>query len=295
MTKSQYTIALVLQSFGITRKTKRLTDAAFEMHLAQDGAELLGALCWPKTEEIEEVSMEYWNLRRLQRDQQAIVAELEEAEKKLEQAQAKRSGIQEDSAEIDKDLYQKRDQLLRKIEKIELENEQIMAEAEKTKRRISALKMKSQVLREEAGDDPELSQKRIEKCDAEIAELKKAFLKNRESITTNQTVVKKLDKKLARIKEQIATDLKESKGDTDAAYSEISEANRAISKIRAKIGLIQNEEYPLFKTIGHFLALNAKRKDCREACRENRALLKQIQLVLHSAQLNRKLAERFAR
>ncbi|MFT6382553.1 MAG: hypothetical protein ACJAXZ_004055, partial [Akkermansiaceae bacterium] len=64
MTRTRFSIAALLQSFGVIRKTRRLTDSAFEMHLMQDGEELLGSFCWRNLEEIEDLSMEYWNLRR---------------------------------------------------------------------------------------------------------------------------------------------------------------------------------------------------------------------------------------
>ena len=68
MTRTRYMIATFLQYFGVGRKVKRLTDAAFETHLMQDGEEILGAYCWKNIENIEELSMEYWNLRRLERE-----------------------------------------------------------------------------------------------------------------------------------------------------------------------------------------------------------------------------------
>ena len=72
MTRTRFGFAVIFQTFGLLRKTKRMTDAAFEAHLMQDGEELLGKYCWKNIENIENLSMEYWNIRRLEREQKEI-------------------------------------------------------------------------------------------------------------------------------------------------------------------------------------------------------------------------------
>jgi hypothetical protein len=65
MTSSRYLVARVAQAFGYVRRAQRMADAASEMHLLREAEAQLGAAIWEKVENIEALSVEYWNLRKL--------------------------------------------------------------------------------------------------------------------------------------------------------------------------------------------------------------------------------------
>ena len=138
MTRTRYTIATFLQYFGVGRKVKRLTDAAFESHLMQDGEEILGAYCWKNIENIEELSMEYWNLRRLEREQEATMAKVREAEETLSEAQIERSGFLDRTKDTGQGHLKDRESVFSQIEELNLERDHLMTSAMQTKRRHSA-------------------------------------------------------------------------------------------------------------------------------------------------------------
>ncbi|MEN8678672.1 MAG: hypothetical protein ABF391_01370, partial [Akkermansiaceae bacterium] len=146
MTQSRYLIASLLQNFGVRRKARRMTDAAFEMHLMQDGEEILGAYCWRNIEHIEELSMEYWNLRRLEREEANLLSKVREAEKTLADAQKQRASYLDRSKGQGEDYLDERNTLLESIEEVNKERDSLMAEAIRTKKKHSALKMKVKVL-----------------------------------------------------------------------------------------------------------------------------------------------------
>ena len=104
MTRIRFGFAVIFQSFGLLRKTKRMTDAAFETHLMQDGEELLGKYCWKNIESIEDLSMEYWNIRRLEREQKEIHGKIEEAEKILQEAHERRAEAADRAKDIGQEL-----------------------------------------------------------------------------------------------------------------------------------------------------------------------------------------------
>ena len=72
MTSSRYLVARVAQAFGYFRRAQRMADAASEMHLLREAEAQLGATIWEKVENIEELSVEYWNLRKLIKERDEV-------------------------------------------------------------------------------------------------------------------------------------------------------------------------------------------------------------------------------
>lgn len=287
MTRTRYALALLLQSFGLHRRTKRLTDAAFELQLMQDGEEILGLSCWKHIEKIEELSMEYWNLRKMEREEKELMAKLEEAENTLNGAQNKRAEVMDRSKDIGEELLQKRDDYFTKIDELEELRENILDTATQTKRKHAALKMKHKVLQEEDSDHDDL-----EKCKEELKALKAEFTEARSKISATESQIKEQETELAELQEEIDSKQKGSKGEATESFSLISKANRDITTYRAELGLLNENQAKAFREVGRFLNVNATREDCRKATKEQRGILEQTRLLYRSINLNRRLVER---
>lgn len=290
MTRSRYTIAAFFQAFGIARTNKRLADAAFEMHLMQDGEELLGAYCWPKTEEIEEVSMEYWNLRSLRKKEDQLLESLKKAEETLSGAQANRAEVLNRSKGAGEELLLQREEIFLKIEEFSTEREEVMSDAKFIKRKYSALKMKAKVLQDE-GNAPE---EKINLCKADLAALKNDFSASKQELDEIEARIEAQEEILEDLQKKIKIATKGSKGASAQSFTLISKANKDITNFRSELGLINEEQAKIFREIGRFLNLNARRPDCRNACKGYRGLLEQTRLLYNSIQLNRKLASRLS-
>jgi chromosome segregation ATPase len=288
MTRSRYALAAILQSFGVIRKNKRLNDAATELHLMQDGEELLGSFCWRNLEEIEDLSMEYWNLRRLDRQAKAIIENLNEAEKTLADAQINRADLIARSKGIGQELFEDRDLLFEKIESLNVRRDEIMAEATAIKRKYAALKMKAQVLLEEEAENKE----KLTQCSEDLFRLRKEFDEGKTQLKEVSDKIDELEGKLTILQERIDSKLEGTKGEATESFAKISKANRDITKYQAALGLIQDEQAKIFREVGRFLNLNADRIDCRKACQGYRGLQLQTRLLYRSVKWNRKLVER---
>ncbi|MGL5018827.1 MAG: hypothetical protein ACRDBP_11885, partial [Luteolibacter sp.] len=90
MTSSRYYIARFVQAFGLLRRNTRMSDAASEMHLLREAEAQLGAAIWEKVEGIEELSVEYWNLRRLIKERDLVQDKLKECQAKIDEAHEER-------------------------------------------------------------------------------------------------------------------------------------------------------------------------------------------------------------
>jgi len=267
-----------------------MTDAAFEMHLMQDGEQILGAYCWRNIEHIEELSTEYWNLRRLEREEANLLSKVKEAEKTLADAQKQRASYLDHSKSQDEDYLDRRNTLLESIEEINRERDSLMAEAIRTKKKHSALKMKVKVkVLQEEGLDEEAE---IRKAREELASLREIFTADKERLNSLNEKSTHLEDRLDRIQGEIYLEVNDSKGEATEAFSRISKGNRDIAKHKAELGVLQEEQGVLFREVGRFLNVNSKRKDCRKACREHRGILEQTRLLFQSIELNRKLVEK---
>jgi hypothetical protein len=288
MTQGRYIIASLLQHFGVRLKSKRMTDAAFETHLMQEGEEILGAYCWENVEHIEELSMPYWSLRRLKRAEENLVSHIKKAEEILADAQRERASEVDRSIDLGETFLNERTTLFKSIEAVNRDRDIIISEAADTKKKHSALRMKVKVLQEEAEVQEGVE---IQKARNELATL-------RENFSTEKSRLDLIDKKLGQLKDDLdqiqgKIDLEsDSVNGSSKVFSRISKANRDITKHRADLGLIQEEQAILFHEVGRFLNVHSTRFDCSEVCQEQEGIQVQTRLLQQSIDLNQKLVDR---
>ena len=281
-------IALILQYFGVQKKAKRLSDAASEMHLMQDGEEILGAYCWKETENIEDLSEAYWNLRRLQKEQANAQSKIAAAEETLASAQSARVNFLDRSQGAGKELQEQRTELAEQIEEVSRGRDELMANANRTKKKHSALMMKIKVLQEEEGDN----EAEIKNAKDQLTELRGTFeiIKQKVEETTKQS--NQLAAWLEIIQSKLDAEASDTKGESAESFSQIGKANRDITKYRAEMGTIRSQQADLFREIGRYLKLNSKNPECRAACKKHRGIHQQVNLLHRSITLNHKLAHR---
>lgn len=268
-----------------------MTDAAFETHLMQDGEEILGAYCWEKIEHIEELSMQYWSLRKLKRAEKSILSQINDAEKILASAQKQRASEVDHSIELGETFLGEQATIFESIEELNKDRDLIIAEAAKTKKRHSALKMKVKVLQEE---DEAHESSEIHEARNELAALRKFFATDKTRLDLIEVKLEQQYDQLNRIKGKIDLASGPLSGASEV-FSTISQANRDITKHRADLGLIQEEQAILFHEVGRFLNINSMRIDCREACQDHRGIQEQTRLLRQSIDLNQKLVDRLGK
>ncbi len=290
MTHGRYIIASLLQHFGVRRKSKRMTDAAFESHLMRDGEEILGAYCWENTEHIEELSMQYWSLRKLKRAEVSLLAKIKKSDSILISAQKQRASEVDRANHLDEIFLDERTTLFESVEELSKDRDVIIAEAAQTKKRHAALKMKVKVLQEE---DFSQESSEIQKSRHELAALRETFSNDKIRLEIIDSQLEQLKDQLDQIKGKIDLETRSINGTSDV-FSRISKANRDITKHRADLGIIQEEQATLFHDVGRFLNINSTRIDCREACRGHKLIQEQTRLLQESIELNQKLVDRLS-
>jgi chromosome segregation ATPase len=289
MTSTRYLFARLGQAFGIHRRNQRMGDAASETHLLRDAEAHLGSMIWEKVEPIEELSVEYWNLRKLLKERNAVAGRLNLAEERLRIAHDERAALLTTHSEPQQDLIDERQAILKHIEGLSRKRDEIVHEAKNVRRKYDGLKMKLEVLTR----DFEASATPVE-ADAirqKLAELKLGFsdLKNARSeialeIESGDAAIDALDAKLELQK-------KAKRQEASKAFQVIGDVNKEISSLRAELGLLDTQMRQLQSEIGRHVSRNVQTSPaCAEAAREQRGLVDVMRALRQSIALNHRLA-----
>ena len=134
MTPARYIFCRVAQAFGYNRKNIRMAEAAAEIHLLKEAESHLGKAVWREVEDIEELSIEYWNLRKLIKERDRVAHELEVSQQRLAAAHEERAELLGISNEPFQDLLAERQKVLQTLENLTRERDHIVEKAREIRR-----------------------------------------------------------------------------------------------------------------------------------------------------------------
>ena len=287
MTSARYFIARIALAFGISRKQRRRAEAATESHLLREAEQLLGERVWQRVESVEELGIEYWNLRRLHAKRDELKSSLVEADKLLEKAHAQRAELLGAKSEKTEALEEERSKVLTELDKLAKERDDIVRRARDVRRLYDGIKTKLEVLRSEHRDNPETeasSRKRMTELRGQFDALKK----ERSEVAAK---IAKLNDKVDGFDEQLAAERKRHRSDAADAFQMIGEANQKISSFKAEIGLLETEMQQLYGEIGRHVSRTIKTNPvCRDATRDWAQMVEVMEALRRSITLNHRLS-----
>lgn len=287
MTSSKYLVCRLAASFGYVRKNTRMGQAANEMHLLREAEAHLGEAIWKNVEDIEDLSMEYWNLRKLIAERTRISDSIARLQQQLHKAHAERSGILKNSSGQFEDLLEQRKKYLSELDILSKKRDVLIARARDVRRNYDGLKTKQEVLGKEGGRQAD-----IESAEERLLELKQIFAelkKQRDDIAAKITgVAEKIDSVEAEIEDR----KKEGRGSASKVFQEIGDTNQEMSTLRAEFEVIETKMRQLYSEIGRYVSHHASKSPaCRSACREQRGLVEVMAALRKSVRYNHKLAD----
>lgn len=288
MTSTKYFLLCLAGRFGYLRKNIRLSQAATEAHLLKEAEGFLGEAVWRKTENIEALSMEYWNLRKLVKDHDRILKEIAQLQGAFNDTHQQKTGAIISASDALPDPSEKRIELLAQLDALSRERDLIVTKAQDTRRIYEGMKIKQDVLRKEGAKLTE-----IEKTSSRLAEVKHDFneLKLRrdeiaEKITTTKTRLLEIEALANELKQQGKSQM------TEGSQS-IGDANQQISARQSQINSLYAQIRSLYADIGRHVSLNAPSDPaCKAASKDQRGLINVMTALRQSIQYNWKLAER---
>ncbi len=290
MTSSRYLIARVAQTFGYFRRSQRMADVASEMHLLREAEAQLGMAIWEKVEPIEELSVEYWNLRKFIKEKEQIRKKVEQCQIELDKAHEERLSVLKNTPEVHQELMDQRILLLTELEKLARRRDEIVAEAREVRRVYDGFKMKLEVLTNELKGS-EVDNEKIDEVKRRLVELKTKFsdLKKQRLIIGGE--IEADDDKVDLVDEQLNEKKKNRRLHASEAFQVISDGNKKISILRAESGLLDTQMRQLYAEIGRFVSRNTHlHPACAEAARSHQGLIDVMLALRRSIALNHRLA-----
>lgn len=290
MTKSRYIVARVAMAFGYVRKAHRMTDAASEMHLLREAETQFGAMIWEKVQNIEALSVEYWNLRKLVKEREELTQRLVLCQERLDKAHEERAEILNTVPEMNQELLQKRFELLSELEKITVERDQIVANAREVRRSFVGFKTKLEVLTSEPTGMADAADE-IEKVKQNLIALKEKFDALKDERVRIGAQIEELDRKVDEVDTQLKQEKKQRREQASGAFTAIGEGNKEISILRAENALIETQMRQLFADIGRHVSRNTRQDPaCAAAASSHRGMVDVMRALRLSVALNHRLA-----
>lgn len=288
MTPARYIVCRIAQTFGYNRKNIRMGEAASEMHLLKEAESYLGKEVWQEVEDIEELSVEYWNLRKLIKERDRVALELEKCNDALAEAHEERAGLLGISNQPYQDLIDERQKVLGTLEDLARERDTIVAKARDIRRLYDGIKTKEEVLTTEGEQSPE----DLSRISARLSELKHDFSALKEDRHVIAEKIAAGDARIDGIDAEIQIRKKERREKASEAFQHIGDANQEMSTLRAELGVLDTQMRQLYSEIGKHVSRNVSQSPaCKEATSEHHGLVDVMGALRKSVQLNHKLAE----
>lgn len=290
MTSSHYFIARFAQAFGFFRKNLRMADAASEMHLLREAEAQLGWAIWEKVESIEELSVEYWNLRKFIKERDLVAKKLIDCQARLDAAHEERATVLTNTPEIHQELIDSRTTLLAEIDKLAIQRDEIVVEARNIRRSYDGLKMKLEVLTNEfSGLDPEREE--IARVKGRLLEHKAKFAELKQFRIDIGRKIEVWDGKLDAIDTQFTEKRMSRRADASEAFQVIGEGNKQMSVLRAENAVLETQMRQLYAEIGRYVSHHARQSSaCASAASSHQGLVDVMRALRRSIALNHRLA-----
>jgi len=290
MTSTRYFVARVAQAFGYVRRAQRMGDAASEMHLLREAEAYLGQAVWEKVENIEQLSVEYWNLRKLVRDMADVRERLAAAQLKLDHAHGERANVLNNMPEASQDLLDRRVALLTGLESLSQKRDGIVAAAREVRRAYVGLKMKLEVLATEAGDQAP-DEKEITAVKQRLQELKTRFAELKQERIDVGHKIEEGDRKVDEVDVLLKEEKRQRRVLASEAFEAIGHGNKEISVLRAESGLLETRMRQLYAEIGRYVSRHSHQDPaCAAAAASHRGLVDVMRALRRSVALNHRLA-----
>jgi len=287
MTPTRYFLARTALAFGISRKQRRMAEAANETHLLREAEQLLGERVWNRVEQVEELGIEYWNLRRLVAEKKEIREKLIEAEDLLAEAHDQRASLLSEKSATHDELSIERAELLQELDELARDRDAIVNKARGLRRLYDGMKTKLEVLKSESRED----QQTTATTRARMSDLRSQFEALKEERDRVAALIEKRSVVLDQIDDKIDGERTKHRSEAAEAFQMIGEANRRISSFKAELGLLDTQMNQLYGEIGRHVSRNTKiNPHCREASGEFGALVEVMRALRRSINLNHRLA-----
>ncbi len=287
MTLSKYLVLRLAVYFGYSRKNVRIGDFASETMLLKEAQTFLGKAVWQKCDQIQELSTEYWNLRKLSQEHLRISQEMRRFQAEIDEIHHMRACALKDINKPVEGITKQRKELSSKIDQLNHKRDRISAKTAEAQRNLGGLKIKIEVLGKEGNKTAEIqkTKQQLEKLKAEMESIQVEKEKNAEEISAANAKLRAMD-------EEISAQTNLAKSKVTEAYQNIGDTNYEISTRRAELNSLNTQMRQLFMDVGRHVSRHSKSDPyCRKICAEMRGLVDVMAALQRSIYYNSRLAD----
>jgi chromosome segregation ATPase len=293
MTSSLYYLARFAKNFGYHRKNHRMVEATNETYLLREAEAYLGELVWEKVAEIEELSIQYWKLRKYTIQRQLISEGMADCQERLDCAREVRSSTIQNIPALNQELLDLRTNLSRDLKAFSLQRNEIIADAKEVRRSYDELKVKLEVLTAEPADHSANSQE-IEKVKSRLEKLKSKFSEIKLTRITIGEKIEALELKLDKLNQQLSDQKNDRRPGSSEGFHLLGDSNKEMSVLRAERNVIETQMHQLYSEIGRYISLYSyDNPACATAASSNKALVDVMRALRRSIIYNQTLADNF--
>ncbi len=290
MTTTRYIVARFAQAFGFFRRNIRMSEAASETHLLREAEFILGSTLWEQVENIEALSVEYWNLRKLIKERDDVVGRLIACQERLNQAHEERVTLLNSTPELNLELLEQRIVLLNEAERLSRERDLVVAQAREVRRIYLGLSMKHEVLSKEF-DGTAAMREEIEGVRSRMMELKSRFVELKQERIRIGDLIESGDTEVDVIDEKLKEARQHRRAQASETFQIIGEGNKELAVLRAESGLIDTRMRQLYAEIGRYVSRNNTNDPaCGAVVATQRGLVEVMRALRRSISLNHRLA-----
>lgn len=288
MTPTKYFIARVALAFGVQRRNQRMADAASETHLLRDAELHLGLALWEQCEQLEDLSVEYWNTRKL-------VKEIATKQTTLDGCQARLAAAHEERTETllavtsdDPEVAERRTALVQELDDLAARRDGVIVKARRLRRVFDGFKAKLDVLIESGTDE---RQDEVSECKQRMRNIKTEFDELKIERTAIAAEIDAKETQLHELERKVSEVTKERRTGASQAFQLIGEFNQEVATLNAEIGLLSKRKLELCAEIGRYLSRNAATNPtCATICKSHRGLIDIMAALRRSISFNHRVA-----
>ncbi len=282
-----YVVRRVLWQFGIKRAKRRWEVANRELQVLKEAEDLLGRVAWQDADEVEELTGEYWQLKNIEGQEEALNAEIERLKTENDDLEDKIFDITDEVHDQIDELVGQRNTVATDVDQYLLEIEEIREEAAEIRHRFDGHKVKYKVLKENGGDPGQLDQIQVI-----LKELRADFNERKEKTIERNRRIEEIEARLLKIDEQIHEKRQEIGIRTARVSQKIGENSKRLADCMAKVGAFDRERRDLQSKIGLFLSANPDGSaGLKKATSRHMDLVGRINYFRKSIQYNQRLAK----
>ena len=282
-----FAIRRVARSFGIKNEMNRRMAITRELQLLAELETLLGRAAWQDSENIPEIAEEFYQVRGLEAEVEAVKREIRVLEKengRLLAEQEELEGLLEKkistlTAEKSKEM-QRTIALMNEIEHLRID-------AEITRKKFSGVKLRLKSLLDSAAPEEELEAVR-----QNLARLKQDYASETKLIVDRSDEVKASENRIAHLERQIAATRESARSRITALMNEVGKSGNLVARYGAKLGSIEKHIGDLAHNVGRFLSRNADNPtpEIKSVIHKHRGLISRLNSLKASIRFNRILS-----